>query len=183
MSNLLSGTVSKPAPRHESIRALLRAGDNDRAIVQLCAITVSHPDDLIAKELLFDAFFQKREWLAALTIAEELNRRQPGIARWQKAWIAVLSNMKRYDQTIAQAKRYIEQHGEDLTILDTLKVAHFYTGKTDEAIRYGQRVTVVALRAPAVLTSPRGLEFVGPRAFGYDLDFRSVFDERAGTGV
>ena len=139
MSNLLSGTVSKPAPRHESIRALLRAGDNDRAIVQLCAITVSHPDDLIAKELLFDAFFQKREWLAALTIAEELNRRQPGIARWQKAWIAVLSNMKRYDQTIAQAKRYIEQHGEDLTILDTLKVAHFYTGKTDEAIRYGQR--------------------------------------------
>ena len=35
----------------------------------------------------------------------------------------------------------------------------------------------------AVLTSPRGLEFVGPRAFGYDLDFRSVFDERAGAGV
>jgi DUF917 family protein len=26
-----------------------------------------------------------------------------------------------------------------------------------------------------VLTSPRGLEFVGPRAFGYDLDFQSVF--------
>ena len=26
-----------------------------------------------------------------------------------------------------QAVRYIEQHGEDLTILDTLKVAHFYT--------------------------------------------------------
>ena len=52
-----------------------------------------------------------------------------------------------------------------------------------ETIRYGQRVTVVALKAPAVLTSPRGLEFVGPRAFGYDLDFLSVFDERAGAGV
>jgi DUF917 family protein len=52
-----------------------------------------------------------------------------------------------------------------------------------ETIRYGQRVTVVALRAPAVLTSSRGLEFVGPRAFGYDLDFRSVFDARAGAGV
>jgi hypothetical protein len=26
-----------------------------------------------------------------------------------------------------------------------------------------------------VLTSPRGLEFVGPRAFGYNLEFRSVF--------
>jgi uncharacterized protein len=44
-----------------------------------------------------------------------------------------------------------------------------------ETVRYGQRVTVVALPAPDVLTSPRGLEFVGPRAFGYDLDFQSVF--------
>ncbi|WP_316238295.1 DUF917 domain-containing protein [Bradyrhizobium sp. SZCCHNR1015] len=44
-----------------------------------------------------------------------------------------------------------------------------------ETVRYGQRVTVIALPAPAVLTSLRGLEFVGPRAFGYDLDFRSLF--------
>jgi len=44
-----------------------------------------------------------------------------------------------------------------------------------ETVRYGQRVTIVALPAPAVLTTPRGLEFVGPRAFGYDLDFRSLF--------
>jgi len=44
-----------------------------------------------------------------------------------------------------------------------------------ETVRYGQRVTVVALPAPAVLTSPKGLEHVGPRAFGYDLDFKSVF--------
>lgn len=45
-----------------------------------------------------------------------------------------------------------------------------------ETLRYGQRVTVVALPAPKVFLSPRGLDFVGPRAFGYDLDFRSVFD-------
>jgi DUF917 family protein len=44
-----------------------------------------------------------------------------------------------------------------------------------EVVRYGQRVTVVALPAPPVFLSPRGLDFVGPRAFGYDLDFRSVF--------
>lgn len=44
-----------------------------------------------------------------------------------------------------------------------------------ETIRYGQRVTVIALPAPPVFLSPRGLEFVGPRAFGYDLDFVSVF--------
>lgn len=44
-----------------------------------------------------------------------------------------------------------------------------------ETVRYGQRVTVIALPAPDVFTSARGLEFVGPRAFGYDLDFHSVF--------
>jgi DUF917 family protein len=45
-----------------------------------------------------------------------------------------------------------------------------------EVLRYGQRVRVIALPAPPVLMTPKGLEHVGPRAFGYDLDFRSVFD-------
>jgi len=44
-----------------------------------------------------------------------------------------------------------------------------------ETLRYGQRVSVVALPAPAVLLTPKGLEHVGPRAFGYDLAFHSVF--------
>jgi hypothetical protein len=44
-----------------------------------------------------------------------------------------------------------------------------------ETIRYGQRVTVIALPPPEVFLSERGLAHVGPRAFGYDLDFRSVF--------
>ncbi|MCW5745540.1 MAG: DUF917 domain-containing protein [Alphaproteobacteria bacterium] len=44
-----------------------------------------------------------------------------------------------------------------------------------ETIRYGQRITVIALPPPDVFLSDKGLSFVGPRAFGYDLDFRSVF--------
>lgn len=44
-----------------------------------------------------------------------------------------------------------------------------------ETIRYGQRVTVIALPPPDVFLSPQGLAHVGPRAFGYDLEFRSVF--------
>ena len=44
-----------------------------------------------------------------------------------------------------------------------------------ETLRYGQRITVIALPAPPVLTTPKGLQHVGPRAFGYDLDFKSVF--------
>ena len=44
-----------------------------------------------------------------------------------------------------------------------------------ESIRYGQRVTVLALPGPEMFMSDRGLAVVGPRAFGFDLDFRSVF--------
>ncbi len=45
-----------------------------------------------------------------------------------------------------------------------------------ELVRYGQRVTVIALPSPPIFLTPAGLNYVGPRAFGYDFDFCSVFD-------
>ncbi|MBV9015482.1 MAG: DUF917 domain-containing protein [Alphaproteobacteria bacterium] len=59
-----------------------------------------------------------------------------------------------------------------ICVLDTMSGNAFGT----ETIRYGMRATVVALPAPDVFLTPKGLEHVGPRAFGYDLDFRSVFE-------
>ncbi len=44
-----------------------------------------------------------------------------------------------------------------------------------ETIRYGMRTSVIALPAPPVFLTEKGLQHVGPRAFGYDIDFRSVF--------
>jgi DUF917 family protein len=44
-----------------------------------------------------------------------------------------------------------------------------------ETVRYGQRVTVIVLPAAEIFLTERGLTHVGPRAFGHDLDFRSVF--------
>ncbi|WP_165218976.1 DUF917 domain-containing protein [Affinirhizobium pseudoryzae] len=58
-----------------------------------------------------------------------------------------------------------------LCLLDTVSGSAIGT----ESVRYGQRVTVVALPAPRLLTTPAGIAAVGPRAFGYDIDFRSVF--------
>ncbi len=46
-----------------------------------------------------------------------------------------------------------------------------------DVLRYGQRVSVLALPAPQVFLSDKGLENVGPRAFGFDVDFRSVFED------
>ena len=60
---------------------------------------------------------------------------------------------------------------------DLICVLNSDTGEAvgSETIRYGQRVTVIALPSPPVFLSEDGLKHVGPRAFGYDLDFRSVF--------
>jgi tetratricopeptide (TPR) repeat protein len=163
MPGAISGTLPISAARpHEEIRVLLRAGKNDEAIARLCAIIVIHPDDLAAKELLFDAFFQSHNWQPAVVLAEELVARQPQVARFQKLLIATLSNMKRYEDAVAQASQYIERHGEDVAVLDVLKVAHFYSGRKDEAIRYGQRVIEMrdmeACRnpPPMAVTEPSG---------------------------
>src|SRR4029077_4500102 len=53
-----------------------------------------------------------------------------------------------------------------ICVLDTVSG----TAAGTETIRYGMRVTVVALPAPRVFLTAKGLEHVGPRAFGYDLD-------------
>ncbi|MGO9329635.1 MAG: hypothetical protein ACLQJ0_16120 [Steroidobacteraceae bacterium] len=74
MSNIGSATTLVPTPQpHDAIRALLRVGGNDEAIVKLCSIIVTRPHDLVAKELLFDAFFQKRDWrpAGALSISRQ----------------------------------------------------------------------------------------------------------------
>jgi len=44
-----------------------------------------------------------------------------------------------------------------------------------ETIRYGMRATVIALPAPRCSSRRKALAHVGPRAFGYDIEFKSVF--------
>src|SRR5262252_3141936 len=43
-----------------------------------------------------------------------------------------------------------------------------------ETIRYGQRVTLIAFACDPIWRTERGLEVTGPRAFGYDLDYKPV---------
>ena len=60
---------------------------------------------------------------------------------------------------------------EIICVMDTLSGEAIGT----ETLRYGQRVSVIVLPAAPILTSERGLRNVGPKAFGYDIEFESVF--------
>jgi DUF917 family protein len=46
-----------------------------------------------------------------------------------------------------------------------------------ECLRYGQRVMVIALPSQPIHRTEEGLRYVGPSAFGQDIEFRSVFAE------
>lgn len=71
------------------------------------------------------------------------------------------------------------ERGEALaSVPDNISVVDSTTAEaiSTEEIRYGQRVTVIAFPSSPVWRTPRGIETVGPRAFGYDFDYVPVED-------
>lgn len=43
-----------------------------------------------------------------------------------------------------------------------------------DRVRYGQRVKVIAIEAPPLMRSPEALLVLGPRAFGFNVDYLSI---------
>ena len=64
-----------------------------------------------------------------------------------------------------------------ITVPDLICVLDTVSGEAigTDTLRYGQRVSVIALRSPEIFLSEKGLLHTGPRAFGFDLEFRSYF--------
>ena len=173
--------VSATILPHEPIRVLLRAGKHDDAISKLRAIIAANPGDIAAVRILADAYFQKRDWQSALKLAQQLTELHPQVADYQKLKVSTLSNMKRYDEAIAQAHGFSARHGEDVEMLNILKVAYFYKGAIDEAICCGQRA--IEMRdaemckgaAPLKLIEPSGrsgLDIIAFTIWGKDLDLQ-----------
>lgn len=66
------------------------------------------------------------------------------------------------------------EDGECLaTVPDIIALLDYHTGfgVVTEGIRYGQRVIIAVFPSPEPWVSEKGLETVGPRAFGYDFDY------------
>lgn len=62
------------------------------------------------------------------------------------------------------------------TVPDLITVLDYETARpvNAERLRFGQRVTVVAIGCPAYYREARALKVVAPRCFGFDLDYRPV---------
>jgi DUF917 family protein len=74
----------------------------------------------------------------------------------------------------------------EVTTPDLICVLDSVSGEAvgTERLRYGQRVTVIALPAPPLFLTSKGLLHTAPRAFGLDIDFVSAFTpSAAGAGA
>lgn len=68
-----------------------------------------------------------------------------------------------------------------VTVPDLIAVLDVDTGEpvTTEGLRYGFRVAVIGIPCDSRWRTPKGLEIVGPRYFGYDVDYVPV-EQRLG---
>lgn len=92
------------------------------------------------------------------------------------------------DQCLGQTARLdfkneflIATVGEEVvaTTPDLISVLDFETGLpiTTEGLRYGNRIAVIGLSCNEKWRTEKGIETVGPRYFGYDLDYRPLKGE------
>jgi len=77
-----------------------------------------------------------------------------------------------------QNENLIAAIGEDVlaTVPDLITVLDAETARpiTTEGLRYGFRVIVIGMPCNPKWRSPEGLKIVGPRYFGYDVDYTPV---------
>jgi DUF917 family protein len=61
---------------------------------------------------------------------------------------------------------------------DLITLVDSVTGEpiTTDAVKYGQRVSIIGAESPAIFRSSRGLQVCGPRAFGFDDPFDAIED-------
>ena len=97
-----------------------------------------------------------------------------GFARG-KLIISAFDNFERKVEIDFQNENLIARSNGDVlcTVPDLITLVSLDDGEAigTESLRYGLRVAVLALPAPKELKTPESLAVVGPRAFGYDVDF------------
>ena len=105
----------------------------------------------------------------------DVNRRTVGGFARGRLLISAFDNFNRQMEIEFQNENLVARAGEGLlcVVPDLICVISLEDGEPigTEALRYGLRVAVLALPAPRELKTPEALAVVGPRAFGYDLEF------------
>jgi uncharacterized protein len=144
----LGGAIREARERHEDVMAHLDAALRD---------TVYGAPRVIFEGKVEDVFRRTTE----------------GFARGSAA-IRAFSGAERLKIEFQNEHLIATVDGEALAVVpDLICVMDLETGEpiTTEALRYGQRVRVIAITPPEIMRTPEALAVFGPRAFGLDHDY------------
>ncbi|XP_072038493.1 uncharacterized protein [Amphiura filiformis] len=75
-------------------------------------------------------------------------------------------------------KKHLASIPDIISVVDTEG-----NGLTTELLHFGLRVSVIALPCSPLLTSTQALKFIGPRALGYDFDYKPIGKYRQAVPV
>ncbi|MGE3247283.1 MAG: tetratricopeptide repeat protein, partial [Beijerinckiaceae bacterium] len=98
----ISGSLKSPSQLNSGdnldiAKRLLQAGSNDAAIAILDKLVSMQPDNLLAREYLFDAYFQSRRWSKAIEVNKRLLELNPNSGKYWQQRLHALNNNKDFD--------------------------------------------------------------------------------------
>lgn len=112
-------------------------------------------------------------------VSDVLRETQGGFARGAVTLVPIEGDDEPCRITFQNEFLTAEKAGRTLTMVpDLITILDRETGEpiTTEALRFGQRVKVMAVGVPPIMRTPEALATFGPRAFGFDMDFVAVED-------
>ena len=161
----MTGAVAKKAAVRGTLTLALRLGEILRES------RAAHADAIAAIQSKLDArtIFQGR-------VIDIARRTETGFARGE-AKFAGVEDYRGHEYRIAFQNEFliVERDGEPIvTTPDLITLLDADTGApiTTETLRFGLRVVAIAIPCSPQWRTPEGLALVGPRYFGYAVDYR-----------
>lgn len=163
----MSGAQARPAVVSQSLLLAERLG----AAVRAARAAHTDPVDAIVGQLRGHRLFLGK-------VTDLVRRTEGGFARLEARVDGVAADEGAMLRISSQNEHLVAVRDERVvaTTPDLIIVVDSQTGEpiTTEALRYGARVTVIGAPCDPRYRSTAGLAVVGPRAFGYAIDFQPV---------
>ena len=168
--SVMTGALVKKASIPESITLCLAIGRSLRK-------SINNADEFIGdlRELIDESVYGMVDKLLVGKVVD-VERKTEGGFDYATIVLEDLEKKERGQMRISVQNEFLfaEQNGTvRASVPDLICIVDSETAApiTSDRIRYGQRVTVIAIGAPPICRTPEAIAVIGPRAFGIDADF------------
>jgi uncharacterized protein len=157
--------------KEAAIPGTITLAENIGKAVRLARVHEANPVDAVREAVNGFVIFNGK-------IADVQRRTEGGFARGE-ARLAGIGSFTEQELLLNFQNEHLAVRIDDefrVTTPDLIAVLDIDTGEplTTESLRYGMQVAVIAFPCSEKWRTPKGLQLVGPRYFGYDVDYVPV---------